>query len=264
MKRLLALIMTICLLMVTAVAFAEAEYPEENYEMYYMGNRNYPIVFAHMGTGYVLDKATVRTKGNDTNEIFAEIHEVDMNTNVMKANPMHVYTQYYPNRGSFIIGLADVPNAKAEQLYSFDYTYLDKGTSQTGLLFPAGRAIWEVAKAMPLYPDYPLLKPVGEPGGPALIKVNATTAYARLDYDKAEVNMQKASGLESYTISFRPDHFIITAVYADNPEIEARLRREEVGTVMYYNDNPRVRLVANYLGMVPNLTREQLNAVGAY
>lgn len=249
MKKLLLLLMTLCLYISISVGFA-AEYPQENYEMYYEGNRNYPIAFVQWGNGYVLDGYSLRLKGSEANELAVDIHEVDLATNRMKPNPMHVYAKFDQNRASFVIGFMDSPNAKPQQLLNFDESYLNKGTSETALLFPAGRALWEMYTGTPLYKQYPMLKPIGESGAPCMIRVNENTRYARLDYDRAQVQMEKASGLEEYYITFKPNHFVISSISAENPQIEARLRREELNKVMYYEDNPRVRLVANYMGIV--------------
>lgn len=254
MKRIFTLMLTIFMLLVGSMGFAE-EYPAENYEMYYKGVRSYPIVFAQWGYGYVLDMYSVRRFKDDADEIVADIHEVEMATNRMKANPLHIYAKFNPDHGGFVIGFQDNPLTKPKELQTFDYGYLDKGTSETGLLFPAGRALWEMYTGTPLYKKYPMLKPVGEPGAPCMISVNENTRYARLGYDKAQVQMEKASGLEDYFITFKPEHFVIDAVYAENEQIEERLRREEVGQIMYYHNNPRVRLVANYMGFVPKLVQ---------
>lgn len=245
MKKLLLLLMSLCLCVSVSVGFAA-----ENYEMYYGGNRSYPIAFVQWGNGYVLDGYSLRHKGIDSNELTVDIHEVDLATNRMKPNPMHVYAKYDKERASFVIGFMDSPDGKPEQLLSFDASYLDKGTSETALLFPAGRALWEMYTGTPLYKQYPMLKPIGESGAPCLIRVNENTRYARLGYDQAMVHMEKASGLEEYYITFKPDHFIISSISAEDPQIEARLRREELNKVMYYENNPRVRLVANYMGIV--------------
>lgn len=249
MKKLLLLLMTLCLYISISVGFA-AEYPQENYEMYYEGNRNYPIAFVQWGNGYVLDGYSLRLKGSEANELAVDIHEVDLATNRMKPNPMHVYAKFDQDRASFVIGFMDSPNAKPQQLLSFDESYLNKGTSETALLFPAGRALWEMYTGTPLYKQYPMLKPIGESGAPCMIRVNENTRYARLDYDRAQVQMEKTSGLEEYYITFKPNHFVISSISAEDPQIEARLRREELNKVMYYEANPRVRLVANYMGIV--------------
>lgn len=251
------------MLMLSSLGLAE-EYPAENYEMYYMGNRTYPIVFAQWGYGYVLDMNSVRRFRDNADEVVADIHEVEMVTNRMKANPMHIYAKFNPDHGGFVIGFQDDPLRLPNELQTFDYGYLDKGTSETGLLFPAGRALWEGYTGVPLYKKSPMLKPVNESGAPSLIKVNENTRYGRLAYNKATVEMKKSTGVEFYEITFSRDHFIIDGIYAENEQVQERLRREELGKIMYYYDNPRVRLVANYMGFVPKLTKEQLEAVGGY
>ena len=264
MKRFFILLISIWMLMFSSLCFAEVEFPKENYENYYKGNRSYPIVFASMGYGYALDMYSVRMKGNDTNEFLADIHEIDMTTNHMKPNPMHIFARFNPKRGSFGIGFLDSATSEPDNLMLFNSAHLNKGTSETGLLFFAGRGLWEGYTGVPFYREYPMLKPVSESGGPSLIQVNEKTKYGRLSYDQAEVHMLKSSGMEIYTVSFKPEYFVIKSVYADNEQIQARLEKEEVGTIMYYEDNPRIRLVANYMGIGPKLTREQIAAVGAY
>lgn len=264
MKRFFILLISIWMLMFSSLCFAEVEFPKENYENYYLGNRSYPIVFASMGYGYVLDMYTVRMKGNDANEVLADMHEIDMSTDHMKPNPMHIYARFIPDRGSFAIGLLDSANSNPDNLQLFNSAHLNKGTSQTGLLFFAGRGLWEGYTGVPFFHEYPMLKPVSEPGAPYLIQVNEKTRYARLSYDQAQVHMEKSSGMEIYTISFKPEYFVIKSVYADDQQIQARLEKEEVGTKMYYEDNPRIRLVANHMGIGPKLTKEQIAAVGAF
>jgi len=262
MNKFFSLIFSICMLF---GCFASAEeYPAENYDVYYQGNQNYPIVFTQMGYGYVLDRYTLRMDSDNSNELIVDLHEVNMYSNRMVPNPIHVYAKYSADNLNFTIGLKDTPNSKPIQVTTFDKSYLNKGTPETGLLFPAGRMMWECYSGTPLYKEFPMLKPVGESGAPCSIQVNETTRYARLSYTEAEVQMLKPSGIESYTIVFKPDHFVIKSVYANDPQIEQRLRREEVGTIMYYNENPRVRLVANYMGIGPKLTDEQRKAIGAY
>ncbi len=250
--------------MFTSLCCADVEYPKENYENYYYGNRAYPIVFASMGYGYVLDSYTVRMKEYDSNVVLADIHEIDMSTNHLKPNPMHIYARFNPDRGTFAIGLMDSATSNPDSLLHFDSEHLNKGTSETGLLFFAGRGLWECYTGVPFFRKYPMLKPVLESGGPSLFQVNDKTKYGRLSYDLAEVHMEKSSGMEIYRVSFKPEYFVIESVYADDKQIQARLEKEEVGTMMYYEDNPRIRLVANHMGIGPKLTREQIAAVGAF
>ena len=262
MKRIWTLLLTVFLLAFSSLSFAEEEYPAENYAMYYQ-SRSYPIFYEHMGYAYILDTYTVRMLNDNPHELLAVVHELDQRDQHIKPNPVHLYAKYNPAQGRFVIGRQQQPNTIPQELYGYDAGSLANGSSKQ-MLFNAGRTMWECFTREPLYRQQPMLKPVGESGGPPMIYVNDKTRYARLDYDTAEVDMLKPTGIETYRIVFNPANFVIKSVYAENPQIQERLRREEVGVVMYYQDNPRVRLVANYLGFVHRLDKEQLTAVGAY
>jgi len=271
MKKLIALLILTFTILSCGLAFAEEEYPRENYEMYYQGNKVYPIAIAQMGYGFMVDWYSIRPVGYDPNELIADVHQVIMDRDIVRANPWHVYVKYNADK-SFKIGIRDNPQALVPaKLFCFDESFLNKGTSETGVFFPLGRTIYESYKRdqnykpKPLYPAWPMLKPVGESGAPTMIKVNDNTMYFRTGLNTASVMMLKPTGNESYDITFYSDYFIISRIHATNEEIKARLIREELNRKMYYKDNPRVQLVANYMGVIWKLSEvelEQVNAIG--
>lgn len=265
MKKLLAILMLIFTMLGCGGAMAYEEYPEDNYKMYYEGNRAYPIAYATMGYGYVLDRFSLDSYEGDEKCLVCDVHEVNMATNRMLPNPMHVYAEYKPKKGSFAIGFQESYSGaipKPQDMHYFDASSLNKDNASTGLLFAVGRMMYEAYHHEPLYKNWPLLKPVGESGAPSLIQVNENTFYGRTGLNTAVIEMRKSSGIEFYSVTFHPKHFLISQISAENKEIEEYLTKTEVGRPMYYEDNPRVNLVRNYMGLGLPLSKEQLAAVG--
>jgi len=244
MKKIFLLLLILLQCSFMAIAAAEEEYPEENYKMYYEGNGMYPIAFIQWGEGYVLDGFTATRLGSD-NVLVADIHPVNMETKRMSPKTMHIRVDYKPNKSFKAClqeerGLGEMPaNANI-----FTVKKIGASTAETGMLFPAGRILWEMVHHKPFFKGQPILKPVGEAGAPALIKIREDLRYARYNQEVAWIAKEDLS----MTVLFTPTYFILQEYHTSDDKLKAKLEAL-VGKMSAYESNADIALVREYMGV---------------
>lgn len=246
MKR-LAIILTAIIISALTISQAMAQNPED---IYYKGDRHYPIVFVQWGEGYIIDLHTVMEHGGDENTILADSHTVNMTTMRISPNTSFLAARYNEKEGTFQIAFQEAHGiVNFDNCQSFDESYLDRGNSETGFIFRAGLVMWEALKGSPFFKsDSSRLAKVPELGAPTFIRMDKSSCYSRLSHNRAVVRIDRKSGTEFLTVLFTPTYYIIEKASSQNKKAEAELNNS-AGSMHEYTEDKYINLAKSYMGI---------------